>query len=825
MGDLLKGKQIADKSIGKEKLLLTSPTLPADPITLQYLGQQGYALQSVTVNGQTLTGPINITPANIGLGNVDNTKDVDKPVSNPTKVELDRRIVYGTIVEFVNQFDATTASSYFVTDKGRQGLFVYDPTDTVSNADGILVLTKGTKRYKRVHNRVFQPSWWGIDETGTTSVGPLLNSMFLSAQNNGATVEANGIYLIDEPYPNAFPFIVAVRCNLIGRGVFRTRNGATINYLNTNVTIANITIDGSNGTANVGRGLYNDGWAGATAFNVKVFNTSNQGMWWRNADNAKITNCTTRNNTGENGDGIYVSQASGVQILNNFCTEFQRIGIAVEGNDTGFDYTKDATVIGNIVKNAIPSVKESQNYPNGGIWLENIAGCTVMGNTVENTYFRGIAVTPSIASTDTKYSNIISNNRIKNCHKIDAASGPGYGIAVVYANHTSTKISGNILVDCQRYIGVGDGEEYEITDNTFKIDKDAAADVSALITIDFIRLASPTKKTKVVIDNCVNAIEGLGSGRAIFYPNVNNQRADLEVRNCKGDFSPAIVGTQTVDGDFKFINCTLDWSTITQANAVVFNITGKVTLKDCTVKLNASLFPACSEIEFNNTYCYATAMTRWTQYLNGARIIRVLNGSRFDNVYFYDIRRANSEIYLKESYFDNYPASQGLFVNTVSLVNRLEVDGCRFSETNVTTAPLSFAFGVTNVVVGENHYATNGLLNITGAPVIKQYRNYTIGETQRPATPQLGHVHFNTATLKFERWNGTTWDSSAGFVTNNATTAPTKASLNAAYGAYKAGTIINYPAITVGNGGPKKFIKLKDDNTADWDVQPLNLLA
>lgn len=799
------GRFIIDRSIGNLKLNLEAPTLEIDPIRLMDFA-------GTTINGQAfaLGGDLELDKDSLGLDKVANIAPSEYPVSQDQQAEFNKKIAFGTITEFNSTFD-TLAKAFYVTDKGKEGLFVYDPNDVASVADDVLVLVRNNKRYKRIHFKTFYPSWWGIDETGTTTSGQLLNKMSSAAKANNADIQANGNYLIDEPYVNNQPFNFAIQTNLFGRGTFKTRNNATINYLGNNITVTNITVDGYNGASNSGRGIFNDGWSNGVAFNVKVINTVGQGFWWRGTDNAHIFGCTTKNNTGASGDGIYVSQAVNVNLHDNTCTEFQRIGIAVEGSDTNLRYSTDVLVNDNIVKDAIPSALESQNYPNGGIWLENVAGCTVTGNRVENTYFRGIAVTPSLTSP-TKRAVVIKGNTTKGMRRIDAASSSGYGINCSYAENCSILITDNIMFDCQRYIGVGGADSVLIDNCVFDIDEDAAEDISCLITVDYIRDATATKRTKVSVSNCKNNIVGLASGKGFFFPNVNNQQADLEVRDCKGDFSLALTGTQQIQGNFTFINCLLDWSGINQANATLFNISGKVLFRDCEVKLTGSLFPACAEIEFNNTYCHSDVGARWTQWLTGALKIRILNGSFFDFVHFYDIRRPGTEIYLKNSRFENYPASQGLFVNTVSLAERLEVDGCRFSETNVTTSPLSFATGVNNVVIGENFYATNALVNINGTPVYKQYRNFTIGNTQKPATPLLGHEHYD-GTVGFIKGDGTKWRGTAATLINNSAIAPTKDQLNTAYGVYFAGTQVAYPNH---NGGPKIYTKLVDAADGNW---------
>lgn len=48
------------------------------------------ALNTIKINNQPLTADVNITPSSIGLGNVNNTRDIDKPVSTPQRELLNR---------------------------------------------------------------------------------------------------------------------------------------------------------------------------------------------------------------------------------------------------------------------------------------------------------------------------------------------------------------------------------------------------------------------------------------------------------------------------------------------------------------------------------------------------------------------------------------------------------------------------------------------------------------------------------------------------------------------------------------------------------------
>ncbi|MEH6691283.1 MAG: phage tail protein [Pseudorhizobium pelagicum] len=68
--------------------------LPAYYATAQALqdGLSGKVSTSLTINGKPLNANITLDKADVGLGNVDNTKDADKPVSAPQALELAKRV-------------------------------------------------------------------------------------------------------------------------------------------------------------------------------------------------------------------------------------------------------------------------------------------------------------------------------------------------------------------------------------------------------------------------------------------------------------------------------------------------------------------------------------------------------------------------------------------------------------------------------------------------------------------------------------------------------------------------------------------------------------
>ncbi|MBL7700152.1 MAG: hypothetical protein JNK79_18440 [Chitinophagaceae bacterium] len=64
----------------------------------------------------------------------------------------------------------STTTTYFVTDAGKEGIFVYDAKDATSPNNGGTVIVNGTRRFKRVYSGPLDVRWFGMkgDYNGTS---------------------------------------------------------------------------------------------------------------------------------------------------------------------------------------------------------------------------------------------------------------------------------------------------------------------------------------------------------------------------------------------------------------------------------------------------------------------------------------------------------------------------------------------------------------------------------------------------------------------------------------------------------------------------------
>lgn len=105
-----------------------------------------------SVNGQT--GEVVLTKSDIGLGNVDNTSDADKPISTATQSALDNKqatLVSGTNIKTINNTSILGLGNIQIRNKSDVSLFEYAPisdtgvTSVYDENTGIISLKLGIR--------------------------------------------------------------------------------------------------------------------------------------------------------------------------------------------------------------------------------------------------------------------------------------------------------------------------------------------------------------------------------------------------------------------------------------------------------------------------------------------------------------------------------------------------------------------------------------------------------------------------------------------------------------------------------------------------------
>ena len=450
---MIKGKQLENNTISKEKLNLTAPFAGKDPVTKQYL-------ENIEINGNPLTGDITISKVDLGLGNVDNVEDINKPVSSLQRIAINQKLSYGSITDFANTFDSTL-DSFYLTDKDKQGLFKYDSTDTTSAQDGVIYLVKAGKRYKRQIENTISVKWWNVKGDGITDdTVEFMKAVTYWATYGGNLLIPYGLYRVDMPTlysPGASPAIKVAsgirKLTITGsNAILKTRKGIAANgsilrndisafrlegHSNCDLTINDLHILGSRDTETddydyIAGNIYVQ-WSARTANN-------SFGFQLKDFNHVIINQSSVKDLHGRAifGDGIKKFQVTDC-VIDNISRS------AIETTNT----TINLIATGNIITN-IGIFKESfvingvtyqfENDPSGRVWYTDVGdGVYHLGPTMQvtNNYFLNInriAICTDIKNLATDSYLLASHNLIEHDHLRLRCSNPQSSIWIEKAH-------------------------------------------------------------------------------------------------------------------------------------------------------------------------------------------------------------------------------------------------------------------------------------------------------------------------------------------------------------------------------------------------------
>ena len=167
------------------------------------------------ISSPTFTGTVSgITASMVGLGNVDNTSDVNKPVSTATQTALDLKL------------DLSSPSvDYYITNSGSGSYIV----NGVSN--GLITFEKG-KKY-RIHINASGHPFWIQTVSGAYSAGNVYST---GITNGGAQV---GYILVELPQnaPDDLYYVCQYHSSMQGSISVQSQNTITINSKSSSYTI------------------------------------------------------------------------------------------------------------------------------------------------------------------------------------------------------------------------------------------------------------------------------------------------------------------------------------------------------------------------------------------------------------------------------------------------------------------------------------------------------------------------------------------------------------------------------------------------------------
>ena len=142
------------------------------------------------------TGNINITKAHIGLGNVDNTSDANKPISTATQTALDAKVDKVTGMGLsTNDFTTTEKTKLSGIESGAQ----VNTVDSVNGQTGAVVLTKSDVGLGNVDNTsdlnkpISTATQTALDgKVNTTDIATTSNLGLVMPDGTSITVDADG---------------------------------------------------------------------------------------------------------------------------------------------------------------------------------------------------------------------------------------------------------------------------------------------------------------------------------------------------------------------------------------------------------------------------------------------------------------------------------------------------------------------------------------------------------------------------------------------------------------------------------------------------------
>jgi len=96
-----------------------------------------------------------LSKEDVALSNVDNTADINKPISTATQTALDSKLDNGFTISqlrLLSDSEVTTTQLFYCSEAGKEGFWKYNPSNTTGtdNLGTLLVTTTGGKRLERV---------------------------------------------------------------------------------------------------------------------------------------------------------------------------------------------------------------------------------------------------------------------------------------------------------------------------------------------------------------------------------------------------------------------------------------------------------------------------------------------------------------------------------------------------------------------------------------------------------------------------------------------------------------------------------------------------
>ncbi|WP_409341704.1 glycosyl hydrolase family 28-related protein [Paenibacillus sp. MBLB4367] len=430
--------------------------------------------------------------ATTGLINGALTKAYADPAESRTKVKdlMNMSMVALTTIAQLRAITQPEADVYLITDRGHEGHFAYDASDTTSaDNTGTVLVTAGGKRFKRLPETEFvSVKWFGAKGDGTT--------------DDSAAIQAANAYAASVHSALCFPY-----GTYRGSGLRPTTSWYSFEnaVIRSNASVQPSTFHGDfvkvEGQSNlVFEGLTFDGnvsadpstWSAATynafsgsvafyllnASQIKLRNCIFQNSFFSTirmvgCHAIDVESCTTRKARGNFGDAVYVEGSYDVKYDRCHAEDYTRIGYVTESGTSSVTYSQCYAYNGHN-----GSIMYGGAESNAGFWSEQSENVSFSQCVAENNAHRGFVCVTMHASTITKQTEVAAF-MLDSCLSINNLD---YAFVMNGATHDVISVSCN---GCYAY-GSNFGFHLTGSDN-----KDAFHFTNCFVHLSFADAAKP----------------------------------------------------------------------------------------------------------------------------------------------------------------------------------------------------------------------------------------------------------------------------------------------------------------------------------------------
>lgn len=597
--------------------------------------------------------------------------------------------------------DFYIVKGYHTINDGGGGEFYWDGTYLGDGNDGTIIAAKEGEitigAWKRSYEGPVNLLWFGAkgDDFADDTIAYGKAADYCS--------EEKKILLIPEKKIFRIASAKEINCSITGTGALRTITAeAKISVKLKDAIVENITIMGTGTGDNIiGGGLYVNYSENCLIRNVKVSNVQGAGITAVGSSYAHIDHCKTMATRGQNGDGIIVMSAYGCKITNNYCTDYQRVGIVC---DRDFAQSEKVYIAGNICKEGHNALGLEFN---GGIWVEKTHGAQIVNNYVENHDNKGIIIAPATEGNEA-YTYLVQGNTIKNSRD---------GINIIAGRNAKVIVSDTFILDCSRGIEVGNTDTV-ILSNIYFGERVKQSKKDTLVSI----ANDTSKSTDITIQGCINDTSFDPEISPITFPEVYGMQCNVTVRDCKGNWAYRHFSAATILGSIKYSNTLFDLCSLGYVPKTLLYLTNtdnEQLFDSCKIRLpvDMDIRSQSPTVIFRNCHVESSGQINLRIGEYGSQKV-IIDNSTFKNITFLN-PKANFEAIIKNSDINNYSAN-GFLDSPFGQIEALEVLNSKFISAN-STVPFNLPLNVNYSLFKGNVFKASALFsNITTMPKINE---------------------------------------------------------------------------------------------------------